>query len=102
MWAYGEYFSDPVNKWLSWDGSWRSTWAYQSIWMQWNSSQFFDLTSFNWINSWDTTSSILISDSQLAISSVWRGFNYYVDPKSTAVNELGTLQYLLNLLDLYL
>lgn len=36
---------------------------------------------------------MLISDSQLAISSVCRGFNYYVDPTSTAVLELGTLQY---------
>ena len=36
---------------------------------------------------------MLISDSQLAISSVCRGFDYYVDPTSTAVIELGTLQY---------
>ena len=36
---------------------------------------------------------MLISYSQLAISSVCRGFDYYVDPTSTAVIELGTLQY---------
>ena len=36
---------------------------------------------------------MLISDSQLAISSVCRGFDYYVDPISTEVIELGTLQY---------
>ena len=36
---------------------------------------------------------MLISDSQLAISSACRGFDYYVDPTSTAVIELGTLHY---------
>ena len=61
--------------------------------MQWNSTQIFDLTSFSCVNSWNSTTSILISDSQLAISSVWRSFNYYVDPTSTSVIELGTLQY---------
>ena len=93
LWAYGEYYSDPVNSWLSWNGSWRSSWAYQSIWMQWNLSQVFDLASFSCIDSWNSTTSVLISDSQLAISSVCRGFDYYVDPTSTEVIELGTLQY---------
>ena len=93
LWAYGEYYSDPVNSWLSWNGSWRSAWAYQSIWMQWNSTQVFDLASFSCVDSWNSTTSVLISDSQLAISSVCRGFDYYVDPISTEVIELGTLQY---------
>ena len=61
--------------------------------MQWNSTQVFDLASFSCVNSWNSTTSVLISDSQLAISSVCRGFDYYVDPTSTAVIELGTLQY---------
>ena len=61
--------------------------------MQWNSTQVFDLASFSCVNSWNSTTSVLISDSQLAISSVCRGYDYYVDPTSTAVIELGTLQY---------
>ena len=61
--------------------------------MQWNSTKVFDLASFSWIDSWNSTTSVLISDSQLAISSVCRGFDYYVDPTSTSVIELGTLQY---------
>ena len=93
LWAYGEYYSDPVNSWLSWNGSWRSAWAYQSIWMQWDSTQVFDLASFSCVDSWNSTTSVLISNSQYSISSVCRSFDYYVDPTSTAVIELGTLQY---------
>ena len=61
--------------------------------MQWNLTQVFDLASFKCVNNWNNTTSVLISDSQLAISSVCRGFDYYVDPTSSAVIELGTLQY---------
>ena len=61
--------------------------------MQWNSTQVFDLTSFTCVNSWNTTSSVLLSDSQFRISSFCRSFDYYVDPTSTAVVELGTMQF---------
>ena len=61
--------------------------------MQWNSTQVFDWASFSCINSWNSTTSVLISDPQLAISSVCRDFDYYVDPTSTLVIELGTFQY---------
>ena len=61
--------------------------------MQWNSTQVFDLTSFTCVNSWNTTSSVLLSDSQFRISSFCRSFDYYVDPTSIAVVELGTMQF---------
>ena len=61
--------------------------------MHWDLTQVFDLASFKCVNNWNNTTSVLISDSQLAISSVCRGFDYYVDPTSSAVIELGTLQY---------
>ena len=61
--------------------------------MQWNSTQVFDLASFSCVDSWNSTTSVLISDSQLAISSVCQGFDYYVDPTSIELIELGTLQY---------
>ena len=58
--------------------------------MQWNSTQVLDLTSYTCVNSWNTSTSVLISDSQFGISSFWRSFDYYVDPSSTSVVELGT------------
>ena len=61
--------------------------------MQWNSTQVLDLTSYTCVNSWNTTTSVLISDSQFGISSFWRSFDYYVDPSSTSIVELGTKQF---------
>ena len=61
--------------------------------MKWSSTQVFDLASFSCINSWNTTSSVLLSDAQFGIASFCRSFDYYVDPTSTAVVELGTMQF---------
>ena len=61
--------------------------------MQWNSSQVLDLTSYTCVNSWNTTTSVLLSDAQFGIASFCRSFDYYVDPTSTAVVELGTMQF---------
>ena len=69
------------------------SWAYQLNWMQWNSSQVFDLSSFSWVDAWNFATSVLINDTQLSISPVWRIFDYYVDPSSNNVIELGTRQY---------
>ena len=61
--------------------------------MQWNSTQVFDLSSFSCINSWNATTSVLLSNAQFSITTFCRGFDYYVDPTSTAVVELGTKQF---------
>ena len=82
-----------LNKWIDWAGSWTDTWAYQSICMQWNSTQVLDLTSYTCVNSCNTTTSVLLSDAQFNIASFCRGFDYYVDPTSSAVVELGTMQF---------
>ena len=70
-----------------------NAWAYQSIWRTWSSSQVFDLDSYTWVDSCNTTTSVLISDAQFSISSICRGFNYYVDPTSLNTVELGTMQF---------
>ena len=61
--------------------------------MKWNSSQVFDLKSFSCVDAWDSSTSVLINDFQFSISPAWRSFDYYVDPSSNSVIELGTRQY---------
>ena len=61
--------------------------------MKWNSSQVFDLKSFSCVDAWDSSTSVLINDSQFSISPAWISFDYYVDPSSNSVIELGTRQY---------
>ena len=68
-------------------------WAYQAICRQWNSTQILDLTSYTWVSACNSTTSVNITDSQYGITSVCRGFNYYVDPTSSSVVELGTKQF---------
>ena len=69
------------------------SWAYQLNWMKWNSSQVLDLSSFSCVDAWNFATSVLINDTQLSISPIWRSFDYYVDPSSNNVIELGTRQY---------
>ena len=92
-WNYGDYYAEPVGKCVSCEGSWNTLWAYQAKCMQWNSTQVFDLTSYKWIDAWNQTNSINIADSQFTISSVWRGFDYFVDSTSSSMIELGTKQF---------
>jgi hypothetical protein len=50
----------------------------------------FDLNAKQCVSTWNSTSQILIEDSKLSISKVWRSLNYYIDPNSDSVVELGT------------
>ena len=32
FWPYGQFYSDQVDMWIDWKGSWRNEWGYQSEW----------------------------------------------------------------------
>ena len=85
----GEYFNPTSQTWLPWSGSCNGRWAYQSFCFDCSVGEFYDLEKMGWVRSWGV-GSISISDEQLWSKPVWRSFNYYVDPSSTQIIELGT------------
>ena len=88
----GEYYDSTAKICRPCNNSWINKCAYQLKWFSWDSGQFFDLKKMMWVSSWDTNS-IAITDDQLWGFSVWRSFNYYVNPKSQEIIELGTKAY---------
>ena len=89
FWTNGEYFSTIFLSWLPCKGSCNGRCAYQSFCFDWPVGEFYDLEKMGWVPSWGV-GSISISDEQLWSKPVWRSFNYYVDPSSTQIIELGT------------
>ena len=85
----GKYFNPTSQSWLSCDGSCHGRCVYQSFCFDWPDGKFFDLEKMGWVSNWGTDS-IQILDEQLWSKPLWRGFNYYVDPSSTEILELGT------------
>ena len=70
--------------------------------MQWEEGESFDLESMKCVTKWSPDSMVIESD-QFTIKSVWRKFTndneidkifeYYLDPFSEKVLELGTLEH---------
>ena len=85
----GEYFNPTSQVCELCNGSCNGRWAYQSFCFDWPVGEFYDLEKMGWVPSWGV-GSISISDEQLWSKPVWRSFNYYVDPSSTQIIELGT------------
>ena len=88
----GEYYDSTAKLCRPCSNSWINKCAYQLKWFSWDSGQFFDLKKMMWVSSWDANS-IAITDDQLWGFSVWRSFNYYVNPNSQEIIELGTKAY---------
>ena len=88
-WDYGEYYDTTVEEWRLWNGSCNDNWRYQSNCLECPPDEILDLNTFTWVPSWGSETKFIESD-QLNLPSIWRGYDYYVDPFSEEVVELGT------------
>ena len=91
-WAYGEYYDDTALIWRSWNGSWEKQWMHQKEWFQWLDGEHYDLNSLKCTPEWSPEFKLQESN-QFTLPSFWRDLNFYVDPFSQEVVELGTLKY---------
>ncbi|CAI2360244.1 unnamed protein product [Moneuplotes crassus] len=67
--------------------------AYQSICLDCPSGQSLDLKTLECKTSCNPATQVELTGSQISLASVCRDFEYYVDPTSTEVIELGTQKY---------
>ena len=96
LWQYwndGEYYDHSLDVWTSWGGSCTGYWSYQSSWFSCPPSQSFDLETFSWISDWESPKVQINDTVQFEMDSIWRENNYYVDPLSEELIELGTRTY---------
>ena len=89
FWPYGQFYSSQVDKWSSWEGSWRDEWGYQSECYIWPTGMKFDLTLLKWVNSC-TSSQLFIQDPSMRNIPLCRDTVYYIDTGSIQPIELGT------------
>ena len=89
FWPYGQFYSSQVDKWSSWEGSWRDEWGYQSECYIWPTGMKFDLTLLKWVNNC-TSSQLLIQDPSMRNIPLCRDTVYYIDTGSIKPIELGT------------
>ena len=91
-WGEGEYYDKTGDVWRSWSGRCNELWMYQGFWFDWPVGEKFDLDKLKWEVEWDANMEV-IESSRLRISSVWRSHEYYLDPFSERLIELGTKEY---------
>ena len=92
FWPDGKFYSSSLNSCMSCVGSWLDGWAYQLSWFQCTSSQIFDFDTMKWVSSW-STAQVQINNTQIHGLNIWRTPNYYIDPNSSKILELGTIMY---------
>ena len=92
FWPDGKFYSSTLNSWVDWAGSCLEGCSYQLNWFKWTSPQIFDLDTMKWVSSC-SQNQIQINDTQVHNLNIWRTPNYYIDPDSTQIVELGTKIY---------
>ena len=86
-----QYYDITSNVWRDCSGKWSFSWSYQKLWFQWPGTQFFDLDTMAWVDSWDS-SKISVNNTQFQGIPICKSLNIYVDPKSTNIISLGTIE----------
>ena len=92
FWAEGQYYDFSYQTWRNWDGKWRGNCLGQKSWFTWASPQILDLEAVTCVTNCDT-SKMIIESPQYLVGKVWRSLEYYVNPQSSEMVEIGTITY---------
>ena len=89
----GEYFASTLGRWVDCEDSCDFYWAYQDSCFECAVSEFLDLDTMECVTGWDEDTQIAIEDAQLSSIPLCRSFQYYINPDSDSVVELGTKEH---------
>ena len=92
FWQDGQYYDSTYQIWRNWDGKWTGYWKGQKQWFVWDSGKFLDLETLSCVTNWDALK-YQVSSSQYSTGELWRLSQFYVDPLSSELIELGTISY---------
>ena len=93
FWPDGEFYDFSREKCQDWEGSWAGYCAYQRSWFSCSPEEILDLDTLSWVSTWDSNTVEINNNNLLELESVWRSLNYYVDPSSEKLMELGTQEF---------
>ena len=92
FWGVNQYFDPTYEIWRSWDSKWTGDCMGRKICFTCNNSYVFDLEQATWVQNWNI-SKHYITGAQYSIKAIWRESNFYINPYSSEVIELGTQKY---------
>ena len=92
-WADGEYYDFSVETCQTCTSSWTGYWGHQASCFQCSPSEKFDLDTLQWVSDWDADYVSISNSTQYEIASFCRSLEFYIDPSSNELIELGTKTY---------
>ena len=92
---YEMYFDFTLQTWNPWGSTWNGLCAYREACFKWPVGQIFFLHNMTWVTEWtenyfQTTYTL---KSGLDTFNICRPLDYYVNPNSEKIMELGTIEY---------
>lgn len=92
-WPDGTFYTEALAEWLDCKGSWAGQWASQNKCFDWSlvssDTPYFSLSQMKCVSACSSTE-VFIQDPQLRSYKLCRSLDYYVDPDSIEIMELGT------------
>ena len=95
LWTFcieDEYYDSTIEQWRSWQGTWTGRWAYRTTCFECATGEMLDTDTLTWVSEWNSPK-IQINDSQFNIASIWRGTDFYIDPQSSVLLEIGSRDF---------
>ena len=86
------YYDATLSLWRSCEGTCGLYWQYQASCFEWQPGEALDTDTLTCTNECRYPK-ILIDDSQFSVDSVWRSPEFYVDPISTSILEIGSREH---------
>ena len=91
LWSYGEYYDSTLDVCQDCSDRCSGKCKYQSSCFSCSADEYFDLEQMKCVNEW--IDSLPIINSYFNDIPICRSYNYYVDPESNEITELGTIDY---------
>jgi hypothetical protein len=92
IWMMGKYMDITSGECRDWNSNWNKLWSYQKSCFECDSNQFLDVDTLSCVTTCQD-GQLEISNNQFNVGKIWRSLNFYVDPTSGKMLELGTKEY---------
>ena len=82
-----------MRSWVDWAGSWYDLWQYRDECFKCEANEYLDLKTKSCALEWKATNQIAINDTQFGHRLIFGDSQYYINPESESIIELGTIEH---------